>query len=252
LNQLKEQENLIFELEDRQAKNDDMLVLVHQTLAELKGKNDDLSLRVGKSIDVANDVKMKIDSIMGDSTSIQGFVAAASKDITTVKRKVSKLDGLHTNLVGDSDTRMTTIEKLLSSVEKRAMWNTQEICTLKHDMTLHKKLKQTQYKVIVTEIDNLMDFKLQFNKRLDFLNSKTDTLTTICNKTVEELIKKFESVKQPMMNKVEDLKGISDLYRAEIERTQRTNREMLYNYGRIRSDISEARRETLEQLTRIS
>lgn len=46
---------------------------------------------------------------------------------------------------------------------------------------MHKKLKNTQYKVMVEEIDQLQDFKLEFNKKCDFLSQKTDNLTALCN-----------------------------------------------------------------------
>lgn len=73
--------------------------------------------------------------------------------------------------------------------------------------------------MIVDEIDQLQDFKLEFNKKCDFLSQKTDNLTQLCNNTIDELITKFEKVQQPILNKVEDLKGVSEMYRCEIERT---------------------------------
>jgi len=73
--------------------------------------------------------------------------------------------------------------------------------------------------VIVDEIDQLQEFKLEFNKKCDFLSQKTDNLTQLCNTTIDELISKFEKVQQPILNKVEDLKGVSEMYRREIERT---------------------------------
>jgi hypothetical protein len=73
--------------------------------------------------------------------------------------------------------------------------------------------------VIVDEIDQLQDFKLEFNKKCDFLSQKTDNLTQLCNTTIDELISKFEKVQQPILNRVEALKGVSEMYRREIERT---------------------------------
>lgn len=73
--------------------------------------------------------------------------------------------------------------------------------------------------MIVDEIDQLQEFKLEFNKKCDFLSQKTDNLTQLCNTTIDELISKFEKVQQPILNKVEDLKGVSEMYRREIERT---------------------------------
>lgn len=105
---------------------------------------------------------------------------------------------------------------------------------------------------MVEEIDQLQDFKSEFNKKCDFLSQKTDNLTALCNQTIEELVRKFERVQQPILSKVEDLKGVSELYRVEIERTQRTNREMLHTYGKLKSEISEVRREAADHLNRIS
>ena len=73
--------------------------------------------------------------------------------------------------------------------------------------------------MIVDEIDQLQDFKLEFNKKCDFLSQKTDNLTQLCNTTIDELISKFEKVQQPILNRVEALKGVSEMYRREIERT---------------------------------
>jgi len=72
---------------------------------------------------------------------------------------------------------------------------------------------------MVDEIDELLDFKLEFNKKIDFLSKKIDNLTNLCNTTNDELITKFEKIQLPILNKVEDLKGVSEMYRHEIERT---------------------------------
>jgi len=47
---------------------------------------------------------------------------------------------------------------------------------------------------MVDEIDELLDFKLEFNKKIDFLSKKIDNLTNLCNTTNDELITKFEKI----------------------------------------------------------
>jgi hypothetical protein len=83
--------------------------------------------------------------------------------------------------VEDSDVRLTKNEKILLDTEKRSLQTHQAVNAIKFDIAMHKKLKNTQYKVMVEEIDQLQDFKLEFNKKCDFLSQKTDNLTALCN-----------------------------------------------------------------------
>lgn len=90
------------------------------------------------------------------------------------------------------------------------------------------------------------------NKKLDYLNSKTDGLTRLCHQTVDTLTQQFAKIQQPILSKVEDLRGVSELYRMEIERTQKHNRDILHNFVQVKYEINEARRDTYEGLARMS
>ena len=63
-------------------------------------------------------------------------------------------------------------------------------------------LKKAQYKCIVSDIDNLLDFKVDFNKKANFFHKQVEDLTKLCNLKTVELIKNFETVKDPILNKV--------------------------------------------------
>jgi hypothetical protein len=65
---------------------------------------------------------------------------------------------------------------------------------LQHDFELHRKLKQTQYQVMVTELDTLKDFKTDVRKKMDYLSGKSDSLAKLCHQTVDKLIRQFERV----------------------------------------------------------
>lgn len=47
-----------------------------------------------------------------------------------------------------------------------------------------------------------------------------------------------------MLNKLNDLHAVSELYRKEIKRTQQMNREMLINYDRIKFELDDYRQTT--------
>lgn len=239
-------------MEDRLAKGMDEIDFVKTNLAEVKDKNDDLGVKVFKSLEQTATIKNKLEDILGDADSMQAFMANTKRDLTSIKKKLNIIEKQHEKLVEDSDVRLTKNEKILIETEKRSIQAHQSILAMKIDMGMHKKLKNTQYKVIVDEIDQLQDFKLEFNKKCDFLSLKTDNLTALCNQTIDELIKKFEKVQQPILNKVEDLKGVSEMYRLEIERTQKTNRELISNYGKLKTEISEVKREAVDHLQKLS
>jgi hypothetical protein len=121
LNQIKEQENLLYEMEDRLAKGMDEIDFVKTNLAEVKDKNDDLGVKVFKSLEQTATIKNKLEDILGDADSMQAFMANTKRDLTSIKKKLNIIEKQHEKLVEDSDVRLTKNEKILIETEKRSI-----------------------------------------------------------------------------------------------------------------------------------
>jgi hypothetical protein len=143
LSQMKEQENLIYEMEDRLGKGMGEIDFVKIGLSEVKDKNDDLSLKVVKALEQSAEMKQKLAEILGDAGSMQSFIANTSKDVQSIKRKLVQIEKLHEKLVEDSDVRLTKNEKILLDTEKRSLQTHQAVNAIKFDIAMHKKLKNT-------------------------------------------------------------------------------------------------------------
>lgn len=87
---------------------------------------------------------------------------------------------------------MVKSEKILIETEKRALKSKQDIIALKLDVAGYKMLKNCQYKVLVKDIDNLLDMKTNFDKKTDLLSGKVDEVSTLAHSKISELCKKFE------------------------------------------------------------
>lgn len=129
--------------------------------------------------------------MMGDTGSIQAFVANTGKEVTLSKRKISILEGQHEKLVETVDTRFIRAEKTLEEANQRSLLCKQGVLALKSDLASLRLLKNTQYMTLNNDIDNLLDFKTEFNKKTDFFSKKVNDLSEICNSKVNELVTKF-------------------------------------------------------------
>lgn len=52
---------------------------------------------------------------------MQSFIANTSKDVQSLKRKLTQVEKLHEKLVEDTDVRLTKNEKILLETEKRSL-----------------------------------------------------------------------------------------------------------------------------------
>jgi len=108
---LREQEQTLFEMEDRLAKGMDEIEFVKTDEAEVKDKTDDLGVKVFKSLEQTATIKNKLEEILGDADSMQAFMVNTKKDLTTIKKKLSIIEKHHEKLVDDFDIRLTKNEK---------------------------------------------------------------------------------------------------------------------------------------------
>ena len=108
-------------MEDRLAKGMDEIDFVKTNLAEVKDKNDDLGVKVFKSLEQTATIKNKLEDILGDADSMQAFMANTKRDLTSIKKKLNIIEKQHEKLVEDSDVRLTKNEKILIETEKRSI-----------------------------------------------------------------------------------------------------------------------------------
>ena len=73
--------------------------------------------------------------------------------------------------------------------------------------------------MLVNDIDKLLDHKSEFNKKTDFLFDKLMEISEDVHNRMAKMVKEFEAIKNPILNKVQDINQIAELYHQEINRT---------------------------------
>ena len=73
--------------------------------------------------------------------------------------------------------------------------------------------------VLVTDIDELIRHKGEFKQKTDYLYEKVQQISKDVDEKMLKVINEFNSVKDPLMNKVTDVLETSKLYHHEITRT---------------------------------
>ena len=91
-------------------------------------------------------------------------------------------------------------------------------------------------KVMVTDVDELLRHKGEFKQKTDYLFEKVQQISKEVDEKMLKVIKEFDAVKTPLMNKVNDIFEVSKLYHHEITRTQNINRELLIDMSKINHD----------------
>ena len=87
--------------------------------------------------------------------------------------------------------------------------------------------------VLVSDIDELIRHKGEFKQKTDYLFEKVQQISKDVDEKMLKVINEFNSVKDPLVNKVNDVLETSKLYHHEITRTQNINREMLLDMNKI-------------------
>lgn len=89
---MKEQEELIFQLEDKVLKTTEEFNFFRATLIDVKDKNDELNVQMQKSIEITTELKKKIGDISGDKGNMQSIVLKTGSDVNILNKKLKILE----------------------------------------------------------------------------------------------------------------------------------------------------------------
>ena len=90
-----------------------------------------------------------------------------------------------------------------------------------------KSFKKAQIKTLVEDLDSLLKSKGEIEKKSDFVFEKVKEIQNEVHQKMAKISEEFKLTKDPIINKVNDINQIAELYHQEINRTQIINREML-------------------------
>lgn len=121
LAKMAEQETVLASIEERLMNHDEELIALNSLANEMKRRSEDAHLKALKAIEMADEASKKITAILGDSNSMQSFVASTSKEVQNLKKKVTLAEKLHEKLIEDMSVRFTKNEKVLSEADKRSL-----------------------------------------------------------------------------------------------------------------------------------
>ena len=81
-----------------------------------------------------------------------------------------------------------------------------------HEFKQLKFFKKQQLKVVCDDIDSLTQFKGEFQKKSDFIFEKFKEISDQVHKKMAKLTEEFKAVREPIMNKVNDISQVAELY----------------------------------------
>jgi len=90
---------------------------------------------------------------------------------------------------------------------------------LDHEVKTTHSFKKQQMKVIVDDIDGLIRNKGEFKQKTDYLFEKVQTVQKEVEDKIVNVINELASIKNPLVNKVNDIFEASKLYHHEMTRT---------------------------------
>ena len=130
--------------------------------------------------------------------------------------------------------------KVMSNLVKKCTLLEKTVQDLDHEVKTTHSFKKQQMKVVVDDIDDLIRNKGEFKQKTDYLFEKIQQIQKEVDSKIVNVIEQFESIKSPLVNKVQDIYEASKLYHHEMTRTQNINREMLIDLNRINQEYEAA------------
>lgn len=121
LAKMAEQETVLASIEERLMNHGEELIALNSLTNEMKRRSEDAYLKAQRAIEMADEASKKITAILGDSNSMQSFVASTSKEVQNLKKKVTLAEKLHEKLIEDMSVRFAKNEKVLSEADKRSL-----------------------------------------------------------------------------------------------------------------------------------
>lgn len=174
-----------------------------------------------------------MDDMTGGTSNLASFMGAVQSERAKTNKKMEtllkKLDKLEAQVCKDGGSN----EKLLEMLHKKTTLLEKQVQDIDHDQKMSMSFKKNQMQVLVTDIDELIRHKGEFKQKTDYLFEKVQQISKDVDEKMLKVINEFNSVKDPLVNKVNDVLETSKLYHHEITRTQNINREMLLDMNKI-------------------
>ena len=125
--------------------------------------------------------------------------------ITNLTHQFNKISGKMTALSTRNDETIGILEKKSLALERTAL-------DLDHEFKQLKFFKKQQLKVVCDDIDSLTQFKGEFQKKSDFIFEKFKEISDQVHKKMAKLTEEFKAVREPIINKVNDISQVAELY----------------------------------------
>ena len=85
-----------------------------------------------------------------------------------------------------------------------------------HEQKMSTSFKKKQMQVIVSDVDELLSHKGEFKQKTDYLFEKVQQISKDVDEKMLKVVKEFDAVKTPLLNRVNDVFEVSKLYHHEI------------------------------------
>lgn len=178
-----------------------------------------------------------MDEMTGGSTNLAAFMQQVSneraKTNTKLENLLKKYDRLETQVCKDGGSN----EKMLEMLHKKTTLLEKQVQDIDHEQKIQASFKKNQMQVIVSDVDELIRHKGEFKQKTDYLFEKVQQISKDVDEKMLKVVHEFNSVKEPLLNKVNDVFETSKLYHHEITRTQNINRELLLDMNKINQEF---------------
>ena len=190
-------------------------------------------MQIEKAFKFSEEVKKQLDEMTDGATNLTSFMAKVKLDRDKMLAKqdtlFKKLDRLETQVCRDGGAS----EKLLDHLSKKVVILERQVQDIDHEQKNSANFRKKQMQIIVQDVDTLLSHKGEFKQKTDYLFEKIQEISKEVDQKMLKVVTEFDKIKNPLMNKVNDIFEVSKLYHHEISRTQNINREMLADMGKI-------------------
>ena len=140
------------------------------------------------------------------------FMAKVSYEREKTNHKLERLtkvvDVIETQINKDGGSN----EKMLDYLNTKTMKMEKQVQDIAYEQTTAASFKKKQIQVIIKEVDELLEHKGEFKQKTDYLFEKMKTMQTDLDGKIVKMLTDLESIRTPLMNRVNNIFEVSKLY----------------------------------------
>ena len=161
--------------------------------------------QVQRAFQRCDQVSAELKEITGGANNLAEFMEQVKRERIKVNAKLDKTIDSLDKLDQRVFTENTNSDKLLCITSKKVQILEKTVQDLNHEVKTSQAWKKQQMRVLVDDVDDLLRNKGEFKQKTDFLFERLAAIQKEVDSKIVNVIEEFQSIKSPLMNKVQDI-----------------------------------------------